>query len=60
VNKALGVTRAFDDLRLDGGQDGSKRLLELPSLIAGTSNSVFKKGYLPNKDASSRMPPSRS
>jgi hypothetical protein len=59
VNQSLGLTRAFNDLPLAAGQDFCKRLLELPSRIAGMANSVFKKAYLPRRVASSGMPPSR-
>jgi len=44
VNKSFGLPRAFNDLRLDGGQDVSKRLLELPSLIAGIGEQRLQKG----------------
>ena len=44
MNKSFGLTRAFDDLRLDGRQDVSKRLLELPSLIAGIGEERLQKG----------------
>jgi len=36
--------RAFNDLRLDAGQDVSKRLLELPPLIAGIGEQRLQKG----------------
>jgi len=44
VNKSFGLPRAFDDLRLDGWQDLSKRLLELPPLIAGIGKQRLQEG----------------
>ena len=60
VNKSFGLPRAFDDLRLDGWQDVSKRLLELASVIAGIGKQRPQEGISANSVASSRMAPSRS
>jgi hypothetical protein len=44
VDKSCGLARALYDLRLDRGQDVSKRLLELPPLIAGIGEQRPQKG----------------
>jgi hypothetical protein len=49
VNKSFGLVGAFNDLRLDAGQDVRQRLLELPPLVAGIGEQRLQKG-IPAKE----------
>jgi hypothetical protein len=58
-HKYFGVIGALDDFSFELRQEFRERRVEFGSLIA-VGNSFFKNGYMPNRVARSRIPPSRS
>ena len=59
-HESFAVIGALDDFSFELRHDFLERLLEFRPLIAAVGKQLFKNGYIPNRVARSRMPPSRS